>query len=839
MVDFNKRLAHGVTSRPTDPEQIYEGLDRQSDKGPLRPAQSAVLREWFQERRKGRDVIVKLHTGQGKTLIGLLVLQSQLNGGTGPALYLCPNNLLVDQTCRQAEEFGVPFVKATPDLPSEFLSSQSILITSVQKLFNGLTKFGLGAGAVTIGSVVVDDCHACTDAIRSAFTIRLERDTEAYQKLLGLFSADLEHQGAGTFLDIQQGQQDALLAVPYWSWIDRTSEILAVLSSYSGDAAIKFAWPLLRDRFAYCQCVFGTFALEIVPYLPPLHEFRSFTEASHRVFMSATITDDSFLIKGLGLDNDTVLNPLVYRDETWFGEKLILLPPLVHSDLQRDGIVARYANLNRTGNFGVVALTPSFRRADDWATAGAIVATREKMDSVVAELRNGDRTKTVVFANRYDGIDLPDAQCRILVIDSLPAGQTLCDRYQAECRVDSDELAARTARSIEQGLGRSVRGEKDFCVFLLTGGDLVKFVQTGRTRTFFSDQTRRQIEIGLDVAKMASQDYSPDQSASQPLTGVINQCLKRDDGWKNYYTREMNRMLPRTRKPRMLDLFAAEMDAEHKARNGQVDQAVNILQGMLDGRDVSDSERGWYIQEMARYRYADDKLESNRLQQSAYQRNTYLLKPRTAFSFKRLKSIGQSRGEAVVSWARRQGSWADLSIAVDDVLSRLQFGVGADSFECALNELAAALGFSGYRPEKEQGHGPDNLWRIRESAYVLFECKNQVELQRTFVSKHEAGQISNSVAWFQQNYSDATLCPVMVTPATRLNDDAFFNGELMAIGPAELKRLCGNVKKFFNSLRKLDLLDLVPTKIHESLQANDLGADSVPGKYVKRVRKSA
>ncbi len=33
-----------------------------------------------------RDIIVKLHTGQGKTLIGLLMLQARLNAGKGPAL---------------------------------------------------------------------------------------------------------------------------------------------------------------------------------------------------------------------------------------------------------------------------------------------------------------------------------------------------------------------------------------------------------------------------------------------------------------------------------------------------------------------------------------------------------------------------------------------------------------------------------------------------------------------------------------------------------------------------------------------------------------------------------
>jgi replicative superfamily II helicase len=73
---------------PTDPVTLYDTMDRAHDKGPLRPAQQAVLTEWYTSRREQRDVIVKLHTGQGKTLIGLLMLQSRLNDGKGPAVYL-------------------------------------------------------------------------------------------------------------------------------------------------------------------------------------------------------------------------------------------------------------------------------------------------------------------------------------------------------------------------------------------------------------------------------------------------------------------------------------------------------------------------------------------------------------------------------------------------------------------------------------------------------------------------------------------------------------------------------------------------------------------------------
>src|SRR5437660_2324752 len=111
MVDFQKLLGKEKVGRSADPIAVFEDLDKESGKEYLRPPQKAVLTKWYQDLRELRDTIVKLHTGQGKTLIGLLMLQSYLNEGAGPALYVCPNNYLVRQTVEQANSFGIETVE--------------------------------------------------------------------------------------------------------------------------------------------------------------------------------------------------------------------------------------------------------------------------------------------------------------------------------------------------------------------------------------------------------------------------------------------------------------------------------------------------------------------------------------------------------------------------------------------------------------------------------------------------------------------------------------------------------------------------------------------------------
>jgi replicative superfamily II helicase len=767
MVDFKKRIARTEATASVDPLELYETLDRASDKGPLRDAQAAVLGQWHSERRNEKDVIVKLHTGQGKTLIGLLILQSKLNQGIAPAVYLCPNNFLVQQTATQAGQFGLKCVLADPELPAAFLDGKAILVTSVQKLFNGFTKFGIGARSESVGAIVMDDAHACIDAIKGQCMIRLSKDRQPYSDILNLFGTELEKQGLGTYADIRNHRRDAFLPVPYWEWVDKRGEVAGILARNLALDEVRFTWPLLRDNIQDCLCVISGTELEISPYLAPLDLFGSYANASHRVFMSATVTNDSFLIKGLGLAAATVKNPLVYEKERWAGEKMILIPSLVNESLTREQLVPAFVKAVPKRPFGIVVLAPSTYGCQDWAKYGATVADTKTIAQEVEKLIKGERDNVLVIVNRYDGIDLPDNSCRILILDSKPHSDNLVDRYSETCRPNSEAIAIRTARIIEQGLGRSVRGEKDFCVFVLIGPSLIKSLRTTGDRAFFSPQTRAQIEIGLRIADFAKEDIGAGVEPYKALVALMNQCLSRDAGWKEYYTEEMNKVVDQNEPPRMLDVFAAELEAESRYQSGDCNGAVSEVQKLLNDyiKTEDRGDRGWYLQEMARLIYPQSKSKSNELQVSAHKMNRYLLRPKRGMQVQRMELLAQKRVENIIAWIQGFASFEDLQLAIDEILNNFQFGVDADDFEDAVDRLASALGFEGQRPDKEWKEGPDNLWAVRAGEYLLIECKSEVDLKRSEINKTETGQMNNAVAWFRRHYAGAKATHLMIIPA--------------------------------------------------------------------------
>ncbi|WNN38034.1 hypothetical protein RIN61_17665 [Pseudomonas inefficax] len=77
VLNFDK-LNAGTASKQIDPRKIFTTLKRDTRfRRPL-DEQADVLDAWF-TRRAARDLTLKMNTGGGKTVVGLLCLQSSLN----------------------------------------------------------------------------------------------------------------------------------------------------------------------------------------------------------------------------------------------------------------------------------------------------------------------------------------------------------------------------------------------------------------------------------------------------------------------------------------------------------------------------------------------------------------------------------------------------------------------------------------------------------------------------------------------------------------------------------------------------------------------------------------
>lgn len=834
MVDFRKRLKKKEIVKKLNPIEIYDSLDRRSEAGPLRETQEKILSDWYENRLDNKNTIIKLHTGEGKTLIGLLILQAKINAGAGPAVFVCPNKYLAAQVKFEAHKFGIPFCDFSKGrgLPDEFVLGKKLLITHVQKIFNGKSIFGINNRSLKVGTIVLDDSHACIDSIKSALTIKVNKGHGLFKKILDLFEDDLIEQGEGSYLEIESGEYNTMLPIPYWSWEDKKDEVINAILEFKEDNEIAFVWPIIKDQVSNCQAFISGNSLEISPSSMPIDVFGSFSQAKNRILMSATTQDDSFFIKGLGFDISSVEKPLINNIAKWSGEKMILIPSLIDEKLIRESIVDWLLKPRADSTFGTVSLIPSFSSKKQYEKAGAHVATSNDLFDCVRKLKTGVYDQTFAFANRYDGIDLPDSACRILILDSKPYFDSLLDRYEENCRSTSDIINIRVAQKVEQGLGRSVRGEKDYSVIILIGADLIEFVKSPITSKYFSSQTRKQIEIGMQVAEFAVED-SQENNPYKTLSSLIDQALSRDEGWKEYYLEEMDQLEECDHIDKVYQALELEYNAEKQFYLGEYDKACELAQKLSDEFSSDKLEKGWYLQLLARYKYRTSKKDSNLYQKIAFQNNLQLLKPRDGVSYKKLEYINQNRIDRIKSWLLQYNCYEYMMLAIDSMLQNLSFGMPSEKFEYALQELGVVLGFLSQRPDKEIKKGPDNLWCGVDDYFFLIECKNEVDEERSEISKHEAGQMNSHCAWFESVYDNKQYKRILIIPTKKLSYHGDFTHGVEIMRKSSLNKLKVNVKGFYKEFAKLHIHEVSDQEIQRFIDIHKLDLNSLKNIYTE------
>jgi hypothetical protein len=239
---------------------------------------------------------------------------------------------------------------------------------------------------------------------------------------------------------------------------------------------------------------------------------------------------------------------------------------------------------------------------------------------------------------------------------------------------------------------------------------------------------------------------------------------------------------------------------------------------------------------MARYNYQYRRLDSQNLQVAAFNSNRRLLRPPEGVTVAKITTINQGRMERIIKWISQYKSYQELNIALSDMLEQLAFGAKADKFEQALDDLGRALGFVSERPDKSWKEGPDNLWALDAKQYILWECKNEVDVNRSEIHKYEAEQMNSSCAWFEKHYDGYMAKNIIVHPSNYAPSATAFTYDVEVMRVQELKQFVQDVRVFYKSFETQNFHDLSPAHIQQLIDAHNLSIPLMLSKYTKKVR---
>ncbi|OYQ79001.1 hypothetical protein B9T12_04285 [Wohlfahrtiimonas chitiniclastica] len=793
MLDFNK-LNAGVNQKQIEPRKIFTTLMRNPRfKRPL-DEQSDVLDEWYNQRQI-KDLTIKMNTGGGKTIVGLLCLQSSLNEDIKPAVYITPDKYLTHQVIEEAKDLGILVTESEED--PEFISGDAILVTNIYKMFNGRSVFGVGETRISIGAVVIDDAHACLDVITSQFSIKISNN-EIHKNLLAVFEEDLKKQSSSQFLDLKDGDSSAVVAVPYWAWQSKHDDVMEILHSYRTNQEILFQWPLIKDSLARCNCIFSGTHVEIAPYFLPINKIPSFDNAQRRIYMTATLADDTVLVSHLQANPESIKKPITPKNGGDIGDRMILLPQEINPEFTTDELKNLLVELSIDKN--VVIIVPSKYYSEFWQDKASMILDKDSLKGGVEKLKN-EHVGLVVLINKYDGVDLPGKACEILVIYELPEVYSLKERYEMLLLDGTKRQLVPQIQRIEQGIGRGVRSNDDYCVVFLLGNRLTQRLHQPEAKSIFSKATQAQISLGKDVTKQIR------GKSIEELKQVLNYCLDRNENW--IATSRNAVVNAESVKINILD--KSQISLRRAFDFSEINQnlkAIEEIQDIINNNNLEKKLMGYMKQQLAIYTNFINPVEAQVLQLAALSLNHNVFRTLDGIQYTKLTAPVRTQSLMAHEFMQRFITGNELIVWVNAVLSDLTWGNQGNQtkrFEQAIYELGLFLGFGSQRPEDTTGKGPDNLWALGGLSYLVIECKSGATTCDE-ISKHDTNQLAGSINWFREKYdSHCSMVPIMIHPQKRFNHAASPDTNIRMMGIEELQSLKKNIRDYVTALIKNDL----------------------------------
>lgn len=831
MIDFGKITMGNAVDTILPPREIFNALPKKNAAKFQYPrdVQSQVWAKWF-DLRNQESSIIKMNTGSGKTVVGLLILKSCLNENKSPAVYICPDKYLVRQVIDAADEIGI---EVTDDARSHrFLSGKAILVANIYKLVNGKSVFGVGDEGckIKISSLLIDDAHACIETIEEQFSIKVPNTSDAYQQIFSLLKTSLLEQCESKAIEIESGDISSYLHVSYWAWQANHAQILRILSNHSSDEFLLFKWPLLKEFLKLCNCVISGNDIEISPYSIPLHVVPSIQGADRKIFMTATLLDDSILSTHFGIDESSITSAIFPDSAGDVGDRMILLPQVINTEISDDETKSFCKEVSKTHN--VVVIVPSGPRASFWRDSADLILSTENLYDGIEMLKSGHVGLTILL-NRYDGVDLPGDACRMLVIDGLPDVRKKIDKIDQVVLMGATRGINKIMQRIEQGMGRGVRSNDDYCAVLLTGHTLTSILYSEGTINKFSPATKAQFDLSEQVARQIH------GKTYKEIMDTIELCFSRNQQWVSTSKGALASL--KYSEAQDIDKVSVQMRRSYdEALNNNYTKSFYILNTLLSTIN-NKIEKGYIKQITASYINLYDQVEAQRMQKSAIDDNRRVLKPIAGIEYHKIS--GTTYDQAVACSRFLTEKYRDPNMLIVDVnrlTENLQFKEDSSNiFEESFKMLARYIGLESQRPELEYKKGPDVLWHLENASFLVIECKN--EATSGTISKDYCNQLNGSAVWFENKYGRSTpFTPILVHTSKMFEYASSPLPETKIINGDGLNRFIESFKNFIKSLAANNELGNSPA-IREKLIAYRLRGSDIANNYTSNfsVRNTA
>lgn len=769
----------------------------------LRPGQRQVLATYSGRHLTTSDLAIEMPTGEGKTLLALLIADYALDQGRSVA-YLTGTRQLAERVQDEANKLGLEVVRfAAKDYGGakldDYHQAQAMGVMNYWVYFNSKPV------PQPADLVIFDDAHLAEQPLSGLQTLRIPdklgpahilyrticdlviAHTDAYAGLQAMRDGTArpgtppELLSFSDWAAIATAVRDAIEASPLVADVkvrDETDEVKAEVKKLRGE--VKWVWPKVREHLTQCGVLIGPSGIEIRPYHPPTALNAGYSQAKQRIYLSATLGSMDDLQRRVGGGQVTRLVTAQPLPAGTTGERMFVLNPSSIEAL--DTTVLTWA-LGQAQAAGAQAawLCASHSEAD------TLQAVLVGLGQLVYRLRAGDDTAVegwsrapqghLITAGRYDGLDFAGDICRLVIITTVPQASSEFERFVVAYLGDAAFMRHRVGQRVTQALGRANRTSTDRSLYLGLDPTFAQILADPAVRASIPEGTQPVVRAALEL-------YDQGSVAATSACHAFWHAAPRPNPAEPVEEAEPRR---RSRPGRSTGGSGevASADAEVSAATDlwigdHVGAAKNAREAadLLAAAGETEHAAFWrYIQAHALFdRGRTEDLAAARTALEEATANG----PRTAW-FRRLgRTVADLKGHertaddtdrfflAWDEWRREVGGRLDRALSDGRTLL-----AGNHDQQCeGLKVLARLVGASGERPPKTEQSATDCRWTwstVKRGERRVWEVKTG---ESHPVSRGDVNQLLGQIEVETKRAAKTKVYGCLLTPATSVKGDA-------------------------------------------------------------------
>ncbi|MBN9335393.1 DEAD/DEAH box helicase [Devosia sp.] len=754
------------------------------------PHQKEILESYASKHIGTDDLALQLPTGSGKTLVGLLIADWRRAKFGNRAVYLCPTKQLVAQTVAQARtKYGIDAVALAgpkdsfpPADTTAYKTGASVAVSTYSGLFNTHPFFE------DPDLIVIDDAHAAENYIAGMWSMVIDANTPLHAALAEFLKDYIDPQDHSRLTGDWGGSADA-------TWVEKlpspqvdelSNGLITIIDAFAQHPSpLYFKWSLLRGHLDACQIYLGARDILIRPLIPPTSTHSAFARAKQRIFMSATLGAGGDLERLTGRRKIDRLPAPDGFQSAGVGRRFFVFPTLSLTGEETEDL--RSSMQKRAGR--AVILTPSTPQAN--AHIGRIESDLPGYEVFTADDIEADKTPFIskekavaVLANRYDGIDFPGDECRLLSVDGLPRAMNSQERFIMSKMGAGALYNDRIQTRVLQAIGRCTRALQDRSAVFVTGTELVDFFADDRKWKYFTPELQAELTFGVDQSTLVS---------ASDILDNFEMFLLNDAGWASADTtiRTATASLAQQPYPAMDELSAAvayEVNYQEAMWNkdwaGALGAARSVLATLNHG-DLRGYRALWhYLAGSAakRLSLATDDAQANAAREqfakakSAAPAVSWLNMLSRILSDIPVPEATVEDVEAAKQVENLERQFLALGVTTHQKFEKRAASIlsglaTADGFEQAQVELGTLLGFTCGNDESDAAPDP---WWLGAELGIVFEDHADGH-SSTIFGAVKARQASSHPKWIKKNVPAAAkmdVRPILVTPSVKAKTGA-------------------------------------------------------------------